>query len=188
MIYESYPWKKELVKHRKTLTKFSKKKMAIYKDRSYFKIEKAILFSAFIIRKLIDCPGKVSDDVDNYRLNVQSIPAIERIDVFNRFVDNDTHDWENAVSETVDARKVCNWLIHSFLLKLVENEGGKGIFGFAVSSDYDKSKKLYIIEIKDWIEYIRFVETDNIATLHMKFDERTGDRVYTKKERGNMVE
>ena len=35
-------------------------------------IEKAIFYSAFIIRKLIDCKGKVSDEVDKYSFTISA--------------------------------------------------------------------------------------------------------------------
>ncbi len=35
-------------------------------DTTYIVIEKAIFYSAFIIRKLIDCDGNLSDEAENY--------------------------------------------------------------------------------------------------------------------------
>ena len=48
-------------------------------DRAYTVIEKAIFYSAFIIRKLIDCKGKVSDEVDKYKFRLKGVRPIKDI-------------------------------------------------------------------------------------------------------------
>ncbi len=62
MIFESFPWEQDLRRRKNLIIKdntaehFEKND-----DTTYTVIEKAILFSsAFIIRKLIDCGGKLS--------------------------------------------------------------------------------------------------------------------------------
>ena len=67
MIYESYPWKQDLLRRRRLIQKYNSSELHGKNDeRAYTVIEKAIFYSAFIIRKLIDCKGKVSDEVDEY--------------------------------------------------------------------------------------------------------------------------
>ena len=67
MIYESYPWKQDLLRRRRLIQKYNRAELIVENDdRAYTVIEKAIFYSAFIIRKLIDCKGKVSDEVDKY--------------------------------------------------------------------------------------------------------------------------
>ena len=56
MIFESSPWKQDLRKRKNLIIKYN---MADHfeknDDATYTVIEKAIFYSAFIIRKLIDC-------------------------------------------------------------------------------------------------------------------------------------
>ena len=53
--------------------------------------------------------------------------------------------------------KVCNWLIHSFVFLTEVNEDGT-IDSFFVSSDYDKNKVAYQVEISEWEKYMKFIE------------------------------
>lgn len=50
-----------------------------YKHFSKTKPMKAIFYSAFIIRKLIDCKGKVSDEVDKYKFRLKGVRPIKDI-------------------------------------------------------------------------------------------------------------
>ena len=58
------------------------------------------------------------------------------------------------------------------------------IDGFYVSSDYDRNKMLYRIELKDWLAYMDFVGKDYVVAICMHADEDKKDYVYTRKERG----
>ena len=61
------------------------------------------------------------------------------------------------------------------------NEENK-IDSFYVSSDYDKNKYLYQVELYDWIKYMDFVGNDDIVNLVMKFDPQHEDYVHKIKE------
>lgn len=183
MIYESYPWKCDLSKRCETLKKYTHK--PIKTDDDYTKVEKAIIYSAFIIRKLIDCHSKTSDEVDKYVLNVESIPSVEKMDIANNWIKESTHNWNRATSETISAKNMCNQLIHSFVFSIDENEDGT-LHGFFVSSDYDRNKKLFSVNISEWINLIDFVVTDDIVEMRIKYDPAKNERVLIKKQRGIM--
>ena len=87
-------------------------------DRAYTVIEKAIFYSAFIIRKLIDCKGKVSDKVDKYIFRLKGVRPIKEIDLVHRWPDDDTHNWEHEETYTKPGAEICNWLIHSYVFFL----------------------------------------------------------------------
>ena len=57
---------------------------------------------------------------------------------------------------------------------------------FFVSSDFDRNKMLYRIELKDWIAYMEFVSSDSVVALEMRFDACKKEYVVTKKERGKI--
>lgn len=151
--------------------------------RAYTVIEKAIFYSAFIIRKLIDCKGMVSDDVDEYLFHLKGIRPIKEIDYMHRWPDEDSHDWEHEVTYTKCGTNVCNWLIHSYLFCFSGDENGV-IDGFYVSSDYDKNKILYRVELKEWLAYMDYVSSDFIVATCLHVDKNKNDYVFTKKERG----
>ena len=184
MIYESHPWKQDLLRRRRLIQKYNRAELlGEDDDHAYTVIEKAIFYSAFIIRKLIDCKGKVSDEVDKYKFHLKGVRPIKEIDLMHRWLDNDTHNWECEETYTKPGADICNWLIHSYVFFLSYDETGV-IDGFYVSSDYDRNKVLYRIELKDWLAYMDFVGKDYVVAINMHADEDKKDYVYTMKERG----
>ena len=63
------------------------------------------------------------------------------------------------------------------------DEDGK-VDSFFVSSDFDRNKMLYRIELKDWITYI--VGNDSVVVSELHFDACKREYVTTRKERGNI--
>ena len=97
MINESYPWKQDLRKRRNLINKYNRAECFEKNfDATYTIIEKAIFYSAFIIRKLIDCGGKLSDESENYTLKVLATHPLKQIDLLNRWPEEDSYDWKNS--------------------------------------------------------------------------------------------
>ncbi len=73
MVYESYPWKQDLLRRKRLILNYNTAEhFAKNEDSTYTVLEKAVFYSAFIIRKLIDCRGKLSDDADHMRYILRS--------------------------------------------------------------------------------------------------------------------
>ena len=183
MVNESYPWKKDLLRYKKSIIKYNiNEKFLEAENSSYTIIEKGIFYSAFIIRKLIDCKGKLSDEADNYKITVKSIKSLQEINSINRWVDENMYDWEKGNIINVLGRDVCNWLIHSYMFFMLEDD--KPCSFFCVSSDYDRNKHLYIVSIDDWLKYMEFIATDYVVETCSHYSETKKDYIYTKKKRG----
>ena len=141
-----------------------------------------LLYSAFIIRKLIDCIFKVSDEVDNYTLKVCAVKPLKPIELLDRWPDENSHDWENEQQQTVLGKNVCNWLIHSYVFYFSYDENGV-INNFYVASDYDRNKILYRIGMNAWLEYMYFVETDCITSAECIYNPAKSKYVLKFKKR-----
>lgn len=184
MIYESYPWKQDLLRRKRLILKYNRAGLLNEdSDQAYTVIEKAVFYSAFIIRKLIDCKCKVSDEVDSFKFTLSGISPKKEIDMLHRWPDEGRYNWDHERSYTKSGNEICNWLIHSYIFFFGYDKSGK-IDSFYVSSERDKNKLLYRIELKDWLSYMEFVSSDEIGSLHMKVDAKKQDYVCTKKERG----
>lgn len=184
MIFESYPWKQDLRKRKNQILKYNTAdRFETKEEATYTVIEKAIFYSAFIIRKLIDCGGKLSDEAEDYSMKVFSVTPIKHVDNLHRWPEEDSHDWGNEQEITVSGKNVCNWLIHSFMFYFVFNEDGV-LDSFSVTSDFDRNKILYRIPLKTWIEYIDYIVTDDIVSLSSHYDSKKEEYVYTRKMRG----
>lgn len=94
MVYESYPWKRDLLRRKNLILRYNtKNQIAKNEEAAYSVIEKGIFYSAFIIRKLIDCAGKTSDEVNRYQLTTEAVMPRKPIDVLHRWPTEESYDW-----------------------------------------------------------------------------------------------
>ena len=186
MIFESYPWKQDLRRRKNLIIKYNTAEhFEKNEGTTYTVIEKSIFYSAFIIRKLIDCAGKLSDEAENYSLKVFSVPTLKPINQFHRWPKEDSHDWENEKEVIVAGKNVCNWLIHSYIFFTAFNEEGI-IDSFGVTSDFDRNKVLYLIPLDAWMAYMDYIASDYIVGMSSHYDSKTNDYVFSRKERGKL--
>ncbi len=62
MVFQSYPWKQDLQRRRILIIKHNTEENFDSNFKAtYTVLEKCVFYSAFIIRKLIDCGGKLSE-------------------------------------------------------------------------------------------------------------------------------
>lgn len=186
MVYESYPWKQDLLRRKRLFLKYNTvEQFEKNEDATYTALEKAVFYSAFIIRKLIDCRGKLSDDADKCALPVEKYAPKKEVNELHRWPDEDTHDWDHPNRVTALGKNVCNWLIHSYTFFFNFNEEGT-VEGFYVTSDYDRNKSLYYVSIGEWLEYMTFIANDYVVALDSHYDQGARDYIYTRKKRGTL--
>ena len=95
MISESSPWKCDLLRMKQEIIQYNNSKY--FNDDSSDAItiiEQAIFYSAFVIRKLIDCKTKVSDKVDKYTFKLKSIPPKNKINFLSDITNS--YNWDNS--------------------------------------------------------------------------------------------
>lgn len=191
MIYESYPWKQDLRRWKNLLLRYNQPEQFDQNyDRTCTVIEKAILYSAFIIRKLIDC-DRLSTEADEWAVQAKKYAAVKEFNRIHHSINEGSHDWEHAQNETIKAHKICNWLIHSYIFDFIFDADNQKIESFAVASDFDRNEVLYVINVSDWIRYMNFVATDYVTsrrcvleTVPMANGKKAVDYVSKIKERG----
>ena len=103
----------------------------------------------------------------------------------NRWPDEDNYDWKHETVYTKSGTELCNWLIHSYCFFFAYNEDME-INSFFISSDYDRNKVLYCVELKDWLSYMEFVGKDYVKSASMESSDKEVDYIYTRKERGSL--
>lgn len=188
MIYESYPWKQDLLRRRRLFLKYNTvEALKNSYDRAYTVLEKSVFYSAFIIRKLLDCRSKLSDEAESYSLCVDVYKSLKKVHLFRNWPDEQSHDWDHPWKETVNGRDICNWLIHSYIFGFEFDKEEDGIVeGFFLSSDRYRNKSLYYVKICDWLAYIEFVANDNLESLTYKYndDNKVDNYVFCEKKRG----
>lgn len=181
MHYESYPWKQDLLNELEVIKKYNQsQRLRDDSNQSFSNIEKSIIYSAFIIRKLIDSLDEVSDEVGKYELNTIEFKAKIRINLMRRFPDEETHDWNNPINSVKKGREICNLLIHSYGFAFICNKYNE-IDSFVVTSDRTRNDSLYKVDLHDWINFMNFVAEDEIIASTMVLIK--GEFEYRKKER-----
>ncbi len=65
-------------------------------------------------------------------------------------------NYKFGIVSSFPAKDIANYIIHAFVWNLAVYLGEKKDIGFAVSSDRNKTDKLYFVRVKDWIDYILF--------------------------------
>lgn len=175
MIFESGPWKEDLLSYYNKIIEYSSSKYFHNddndSDNAYSILEKSIFYSAFVIRKLVDCKTKLSDEADCYALKVEIFESKKQFDNMHHWTSEDSHNWESSRKLTKQGKEVCNWLIHSLIFELVYNED-QSVEGFCVSSDFDSDKCLYHVALNNWLNYVGFISSDDVSELHAERTEK----------------
>ena len=105
-MYESSPWKEDLKRRRQLLLQYNTKEhFEKDEDKAYTVIEKAIFYSAFIIRKLLDCNGKMSDEADQYAIKVTEWKPTRKINSDAPLAQRRRIDWEKGKTKNVLGNK-----------------------------------------------------------------------------------
>lgn len=147
MIHESYYWKIELYKSFQILSKFRfLKKIS---EKSYVKIEKAILFGAYIVRKLHEAQ-KIPPDflLEEIEITKHSLQKDKIVDHMNSHRIDRNYDLSKSTSEKRDYSFIINQLIHSFNI-VYSFDGNNRFDGIFFNSDRSKNEYLYFINLKD---------------------------------------
>jgi hypothetical protein len=139
MIYESYYWKNELYKNYKCLVNF--KKLKRIRDESFGKMEKAIMMSAYIIRKLNDAE-KIPSDFITESIKLKKCKTNTKIiDHMNWHRIDENYQLKNGTVENHNWNFIFNQLIHSFTFLPVYNNNK--FCGILFNSDFTKNKYLF---------------------------------------------
>lgn len=172
MIYESRFWKNDLLKQTNSLrSRLTQKR---WTETSLARLEQTVMLGFYSIRKLIEA-RKLSDSVENQLIdtNLYSWRGKE-VTRFNRDRVDELYNFDTVQSVTKDLMFFCNQFVHSyvFIIAFDENNYVDGIF---VSSDRERNKALYFIEVRKIIDLFEQVGNDYPRSVYMISDDRLRD-------------
>lgn len=130
-------------------------------------VNKNLLYSAVIIRKLIEDEADAKKQIEKSSLPMPELALLHyELSAVEYAFDGDKDfilhkvrtDYYHAGNHTVkiEAKTICNSIVHSYIWNLAYGNGRKGVIGFLVASDFDKEKLLYFVKMKDWIDFISY--------------------------------
>jgi hypothetical protein len=160
MIYESYYWKNELYKNYRLIVKFISPKYR--KDKHFIDLEKAIMISAYIIRKLDDA-AKIPSYILNNEINIKKYIANKKtIDIMNWQLIEENYKLENEFEYKDNWKYFINQIIHSFTFIPIFDDNNR-FTGIMLNSDKTKNDTLFYICINEIIKLILEISEGELA-------------------------
>lgn len=177
MIYESFPWKEELLKIKKSLEHREVQKR--WNNRSYFLFEKEIFISFYIIRKLIEA-DKFSTKNREMKIPCHMFPTSEKkVTKFNKHRIEVLYDFSKYKMDEIRLIDLCHQIIHSYIFDPVFAENKK-VIGFWVTSDRRRNRSLYCIFIDDVIKLFNILGNDYPNYMNSYYDNKTKDYIISQ--------
>ena len=167
MIWESGPWKRDLLRRAHTLCR--RRKQRRWVEASFASVEQDIFLSAYAIRKLLDA-YKISDEVESASLVATAYEKRQSwpVDIQNAHKPNELYDLaRDGVEVNLSLRQFCNQVIHSFIF-FVEREEWGGLTGFYVASDREKESRVLHFDLDEVIETLTNIVEDDIVTMRVQ--------------------
>lgn len=183
MVYESCYWKDDLRTYATELKGVST--CTTHEDvYRYYRLEKALLLSAFTVRLLLDS-NKLSDNLESRNLKVDFYSAKKdarkNISPLNkRFIDERYFDFVKATSSSISLRQLTNQLIHSAVVIMFSLDNANRVLGFFVVSDKDYEKRLCYCSLKDWLSTVEAIADDDVIYALIHKDPKTEKSITVK--------
>lgn len=175
MLLDGY-WKNDLRRIKRSLRFWSKNRISIFSDYAEHKVNQGLLYSAVIIRKIVEDERDVKKVVEKSKLPFSPPFPVIKISVpiqkythvdENKFFMNSKvflqdYNLENAENIELPLADVCNQIIHSYSWSVVY-WNSKFIYEVLMASDLFKEKGIYALTIQNWIEVIQ--KTIDLAAI-----------------------
>lgn len=170
MIHESYPWKKELRRLRKVLTKLSCE--TIDDDLDDYRIEKPLLQSAIIVRRLIES-WKVTDAARELQFAVESFASLpNRQNVLARLTFQGDLDKEFDLSAannvTMNAWNLTSELIHSGFINWEVDEQDRRFTAIYLASKRNHAQRLLRVTLDTYLSLLDAINDDRVNQVVSK--------------------
>ena len=170
MISDSYYWKESLLDCANRLKIYSKSVSLIEQD--LVRIEQDVFISFYSIRKLMDTV-KIKDSTRELKVKLSWSPNLKVVNLLNNHRIDQLYNLNEIGSEIRTLKFLCDQFVHSYIFGVVQDEN-LGVSSFYFTSDRDKDKKLFSIDVQDVIDILMLVGNDYPSELRMVRDAETG--------------
>ncbi len=170
MIADSVPWKETLGRIATDVER--RAGQARWTERTGFLVERDVMIASFAMRKLLDSPGKISDEARAEGVQVLSHPLVGKPpDIWDRHEFWDRFDLGEGTQETISVRELCNRVLHSLVFSFNgSEESPHRLEGIFVASDWSSRRSLTYVEIAEWTRTVRLYADDDVVHLRMQRD------------------
>jgi hypothetical protein len=166
MIFESFPWKKEIERLLKSLRKWSSKPTS---ERAEFYIQRAVFLSAFILRKLME-NRKVTDAVRDQSIRCNAYPAFrsvsDRVSTFTGLADvTDDYDFTKPEDVTLSCFDLMSEVMHSYVFRIVIDDQTNSMISFLVNSYNRRDNRLLEIDLQRFESVLTDAIRDSVESM-----------------------
>jgi hypothetical protein len=172
VIYESWPWRQELLRDADVLQRWKGRPFSARRD---FIVEKKVFIAAYAMRKLMES-FKLSSDQSGHHVPCRIYPFLKRLTWRDRGEYYEHYDMERPQRASVSTSALFNLIIHSFIFTEAVTLCGHS-YGFLVTSGHRRDDGLWEVNFDHYIALMRRVAEDDPAAMAMRFDETKQDWV-----------
>lgn len=175
MIFESYYWKRDLLKLSRKLIK--RKSLKIWNNADLAEFEKEIMFGFYAIRKLAES-RKLSDATRFTKLTGRKIPNNGKVvHLMNNHRYTDFYNFDQIKANKFDLQFLSNQIVHSYVFSPYFSEVDESdmLFGIHFNSDKNRNEWLYEISIDIIIDLFKKVGNDYPWDMTLSFDQKKKD-------------
>lgn len=171
MIYESWPWKQQLLKDADILERWAAKPDS---DRRGYLLESKVFNSAHVMRKLAHS-HKLSSSFDDRSVACHRYPSIKPMTWMDRWYYWENFDLEAPKPVNVSALTLIDTIIHSYIFWEFVNEEPQLTTKFIVTSDWKRNKYLLEFGLGAYVALMREAGQDHPSNVQMAYNEEDGD-------------
>jgi hypothetical protein len=173
MIWESSDWKEPLLLIANRLRKL--KTSGELTEKQLARVERDIFIGFYSVRKLIETITKITDDTKAMKVDVEYYlyNQIKPVTLLNWHRIEEFYDFGEVHNESRDIKFICGRIIHSFIFMPLTDENG--LTGILFTSDIDKHKKLYSLNIDEVIKIFKRIGNDYPYSEQWTINPETGE-------------
>jgi hypothetical protein len=172
MIYESHYWKDDLLKSAKALKRKINQKR--WSQASSSKLEKILLYGFYAVRKLIEAK-KLSQAVSETKMPTKTYGwKGKNVNILNWLKIDELYDFDREIEIIKPVLFYCHQFVHSYILIEAFDED-KFLVGIYFSSEKDRHKMLYYLEINQIIDLFVLIGEDYPSNFSLIYNKNIFD-------------
>ena len=178
MIWDSSPWKDELLRDADILQRWAQK--SGFSNRQGFLMEKKVFIAAYAIRKLFEAE-KLRTTLKHTSILCDEYASRDSTGMgpHNNHRLDSFYDIENPNRVSVNVRVLADQIIHSYVFMLSGDEDK--VDGFFVASEHERHKRLLRVPIDSFCDFMRQVGNDSVVESRMIRNGKTGEWTVTNR-------
>lgn len=165
MIYESAPWRQDLLRDADVLSRWLTKPPS--GKRSVI-IEKKVFTGAYIMRRLLQS-DKLSSSTETRNVRLDRFPSIKPMQKHDRWDIHLHYDFPAGAQTALTIPRLLDLIIHSFIFQ-EWNDDVSGETKVVFTSDTKKDVFLWLISLPAFVDIMRFIANDVPQVNARRFD------------------